>query len=1217
MKILFLVHGFPPADIGGTEAYVRSLAEHLLAAGHDVCVVHGMQSARETPGVETVRDGALRVHRVYRTGIFVDAWDKSSAPEVEAILGSLLDAEKPDLVHVHHWIRLSRGLAATCREAGIPVVATLHDTWTSCPRAFRIRDGRYCDRPLGVESCLVCVPRNPWQRDDEIASGISLFRRDAIQELQRAARVLVPTESLLRTLEAGLGISLGNALVLPHGTLAKTGARAAVPSADGLIRVGFWGHQVPLKGPDLLLDAAGRLDGPVRKRFQFHLWGEATGGEYGARLEELALSAPAFFHGAFHPPDIEGAALDWAAFPSRAFESYSMVLDEAWALRLPVIAPSRGAFAERIGGGGLLFEPDDADALAAVLRRIAAEPGLQARLRAQIPSPVPMEEHARRLAEIYGEVAGKRPESAPRDPDLERDHRIHRALVRERRIVQLMETLGRNGQLEDRLSGLERVVREASGSAAASRESLRELQREIAVRDSERERLAAAYRDLEIDRDAWKANCETMDGEIQTVRRDARALERDRDRLKSECAELQASRDGLLAESRSAWKAVESNHEALRAVERELARTREELAAAGARASRAVAMPAAQSGGTPSEEILGQLRALARDLEAAGGERDSARLRIQTLESDLARALARLALERRRQEELQASLDGLAEALGLPAGADRFRELEAGMREQILLGRELAASLERITAEAQAIDAEKQRLLVDLEAAERREAELLRHPLLRLAGGLGARRRRAHRGSGLRILMVVHDFLPRHAAGSEVYTFRLSKALQARGHDVRVLTTEAHPGIHSYHVRERDEGGLAVTEITHQHHARHFDLTYRDPSMDRIFAETLDRVQPDVLHVQHLHYHSIGYLARARERGIPVVYTLHEYMLLCPRGGQMLREDMTVCERPVPEVCAGCVDHLDLSPPPAGEGRAPPSARLTRFLPHAWKERVKAWLDGPAAGLPAVRAASPGEYAAAISRRLADIKSELDHVDLFLSPSEFLRSKFIECGMIPPERILCSHNGQDRSPFAGCMRTPSDTFRAGYIGTISDFKGVDLLVDAMNQLRDLDDVECRIYGSLESFPDFARSLIARNVHPGTRFLDRYDPGDVGRILSGLDVLVVPSRWYENSPLTIQEAYMAGLPVVASNLGGMAEFVQHEVTGLLFAPSDAADLAKAIRRLRGDPALLESLRSALPVPKSIEEDAEVTELRYRDIIARTARTVEAAARAERA
>ena len=118
-----------------------------------------------------------------------------------------------------------------------------------------------------------------------------------------------------------------------------------------------------------------------------------------------------------------------------------------------------------------------------------------------------------------------------------------------------------------------------------------------------------------------------------------------------------------------------------------------------------------------------------------------------------------------------------------------------------------------------------------------------------------------------------------------------------------------------------------------------------------------------------------------------------------------------------------------------------------------------------------------------------------------------------------------------------------------------------------------------------------------------RLLGRYENRDVGRILSEIDVLVVPSLWWENSPITIHEAFLAGVPVVASDQGGMAELVQDGKNGFLFKIGDAADLARVLLRFVADPALVTKLRPRRESIRDIREDALWTEDQYRRLIAR--------------
>jgi hypothetical protein len=158
----------------------------------------------------------------------------------------------------------------------------------------------------------------------------------------------------------------------------------------------------------------------------------------------------------------------------------------------------------------------------------------------------------------------------------------------------------------------------------------------------------------------------------------------------------------------------------------------------------------------------------------------------------------------------------------------------------------------------------------------------------------------------MRILQVIHDFLPHHAAGSELYCFYLSKQL-AKRHSVYLMFTEVDHAKPQYYHRRSSYMGLPVYEVIHNHIYRRFEDTYADPKMDQVFTRILDEVRPDVVHLQHLLHHSIQYISIAKKRGIPVVFTLHDYWLSCPNGGQRIRPDLHVCDPIALEDCADCI----------------------------------------------------------------------------------------------------------------------------------------------------------------------------------------------------------------------------------------------------------------------------------------------------------------------
>src|SRR5688572_26809089 len=158
----------------------------------------------------------------------------------------------------------------------------------------------------------------------------------------------------------------------------------------------------------------------------------------------------------------------------------------------------------------------------------------------------------------------------------------------------------------------------------------------------------------------------------------------------------------------------------------------------------------------------------------------------------------------------------------------------------------------------------------------------------------------------MRILHAIHDFLPRHQAGSEIYAFELCRQLAAT-HHVTVLCADYDPSRRHGHVQWRVHEGLPVVEVVNNWLCGSFEDTYRPPLIGDRIADVLRAVQPDILHVHNLLNLSFDLPAVARAQGIPVVATLHDYALVCPSGGKRVhRADRHVCHVIDTERCARC-----------------------------------------------------------------------------------------------------------------------------------------------------------------------------------------------------------------------------------------------------------------------------------------------------------------------
>jgi glycosyltransferase involved in cell wall biosynthesis len=457
----------------------------------------------------------------------------------------------------------------------------------------------------------------------------------------------------------------------------------------------------------------------------------------------------------------------------------------------------------------------------------------------------------------------------------------------------------------------------------------------------------------------------------------------------------------------------------------------------------------------------------------------------------------------------------------------------------------------------------------------------------------------------VRILHAIHDFLPRHRAGSEIYALELCREL-GRRHHVTLVCADFEPARPHGHVTWRLHQGVPIVELTNNWTCASFEDTYRPPLIGERIAQVLHAVQPEVVHVHSLLNLSFDLPAMARARGIPVVATLHDYSLVCPAGGQRIhRRDEHLCEAIDAGRCARCVRespifaHVSLG---RLAGALPAPGLVGRVAKAVARRRpgVATRLAGLAARAPLMPVGAHD-----IERRLEAARRLFDEVDLFVAPSRSMAAEFERLG-IDPARLRVSDYGLpplvpplDRTP-----RDPGAPLRIGYIGTLAWHKGVHVLLEAMRELP-ARACELRVFGDPRVFPEYTASLRERAAGLPVRFMGAFDRDRVAEIYGQIDVLVVPSLWLENSPLVVHEAFMADVPVVAARIGGLPELVEDGRSGLLYDPRSPAELAAALRRLLDGGHELERLVRARPAVKSIREDAETWEAAYADVIGRGA------------
>jgi glycosyltransferase involved in cell wall biosynthesis len=352
-----------------------------------------------------------------------------------------------------------------------------------------------------------------------------------------------------------------------------------------------------------------------------------------------------------------------------------------------------------------------------------------------------------------------------------------------------------------------------------------------------------------------------------------------------------------------------------------------------------------------------------------------------------------------------------------------------------------------------------------------------------------------------------------------------------------------------------------------------------NPFLSRSFSQVQEEFAPNVVHSHN--YLSLGdnLLGLAKAQGAAVVYTLHDYGLICPNN-LLLRRDGALCDKADPEFFAGCCPQLLRT----ASGRRP---LLASQLPSLARWRMFADRYPPPPPAPAASGSRGGGRAAAGTAGNHRGGGQAD-----LLPAEH-PAALLPGGSVPlpqpvPAPALSGLRPAGRAGAAPALRheilakapPPSDgRLRFGYIGAFHAHKGIGVLLEAFARLGDRASLHLHgfSFGSPVSDAHF-RKLTSQPGH-GVVVHARYDYSRIGELLADLDAVIVPTVWFENEPLTIQEAQIAGVPVITGNQGGMTELVRDGIDGVQFRLGDPHDLRRVLLELIAEPQRLQALREA--------------------------------------
>lgn len=456
----------------------------------------------------------------------------------------------------------------------------------------------------------------------------------------------------------------------------------------------------------------------------------------------------------------------------------------------------------------------------------------------------------------------------------------------------------------------------------------------------------------------------------------------------------------------------------------------------------------------------------------------------------------------------------------------------------------------------------------------------------------------------MRIALLVHGLPPEHCTGVEVHALALARALAERGHVVECFTFAADP-TRPHLSQERSEFAerVAITRLA-------VNVPAEDERGRRIvrgaaeaFARFLDRERPDIVHVEHALRVGPAGLHAARERGLPLVVQAHDPLAIS-LDHLLLRTDGEPLEladdgRPTSAALArnalgrACLER-SLSTGEHG------SVVLPELLPTAVAAELAHLLDDELEGAAA-------EDQERLERELARETDEwcaaFAAADLFCASSEGL-GEMLRAGGVRVDRIVpCGIDARDLRRLRDArVRRDGEPLRFGVLGGLRPHKGAHVALEAFAMLRGagVENARLALRGEGEGLE--TRALIARSGDLGVTCGGAFAPHELPGLLGQLDCLLVPSIWPENAPFVIREAFAAGVPVIASEIGALPESLAYG-GGLSVRANDAEALANCMRELIEDRAAFAALRESISTPLSIEAEAARWESLYASLVDR--------------
>jgi glycosyltransferase involved in cell wall biosynthesis len=367
----------------------------------------------------------------------------------------------------------------------------------------------------------------------------------------------------------------------------------------------------------------------------------------------------------------------------------------------------------------------------------------------------------------------------------------------------------------------------------------------------------------------------------------------------------------------------------------------------------------------------------------------------------------------------------------------------------------------------------------------------------------------------MKILVIAHGHPKFSPGGGEVAAYSMYKALKKAGNEAYFLAWNNTAGA--------GDMGRPIEQITSDEwmistKTEFFTFSSINEEAINAYKVLLESLKPDIVHFHHFIHLGIELpkLTKSILTKVKVFMTLHEYLLICANNGQMITTKGELCYQSSPEACNKCF---------------------------------------------------PQKTPESFFMREGYIKNCLAAVDHFFSPSEFLRGRFIQWGL-PTEKITYLENILSLDVLTSKKVKPELIKEFGYFGQINYYKGLDILLDAFVIMKKTaPDARLHINGHISEInsPEY-RKLLEQKIQElgnSVMFNGTYNKETLKARMDQVGWLVMSSRWWENAPVVIQEAWANKLPIIVPNIGGMLESAEIQEGGVAYEARNVESLAREL------------------------------------------------------